>query len=171
MLNAFIRGTLGKDPAAYEAGQTTVVRLRVADYSPAGANSNNGQARESVWVDVEVWDDHAQRVRDLFRSGDPVLINGRWETTSWTTDDGQRRTKNFVRATAIGPDLSRCNVRQLTRVSRTSTEAPETGQQVSSADSATPTAEPASNGDQPATTPTTTPAATTTATTDPFDEE
>ena len=155
MLNAFLRGTLGKDPAAYEAGQSTVARLRVADYSPAPAGSN-GQARESVWVDVEVWDDQAQRVCDLFHSGDPILISGRWETTSWSTDDGQRRTKNFIRAYAIGPDLSRCNVRQLARISR------------ANADPAAVTPPPATkaqNGDQPAdqqaapTTP------------DPFDEE
>jgi single-stranded DNA-binding protein len=39
-------------------------------------------------------------------------------TQSWEADDGTKRSKTFVRAFAVGPDLSRCSVRGVSRLSR-----------------------------------------------------
>jgi single-strand DNA-binding protein len=115
MIEAHFRGNLGGDPETYQAGAQTVTRFRAAEYQ---SRRDDTAEQEPVWVAVEVWGDQGERCADLLRKGDPVLISGRWMTQSWEADDGTKRSKTFVRAFAVGPDLSRCTVRGVSRLSR-----------------------------------------------------
>lgn len=113
MTSQFVRGQLGADPQLYDTQQGKVARLRVAEARPRTEDGG-----ESVWFDVTVWDDQASRAAKLLHSGDPVLIWGTWQVDVWQDDEGKRRTKNYIRASAVGPDLSRCSVENLARVQR-----------------------------------------------------
>lgn len=149
MFEAHFRGNLGADPETYQAGEQTVTRFRAAEYQPR--RPDDATEQEPVWVAVEVWGEQGERCADLFRKGDPVLISGRWLTQSWAADDGTKRTKQFVRAFAVGPDLSRCAVRGLSRLTRR-----EPGEQARNADGQAEKPEPVAVG---------------AAAVDPFDEE
>jgi single-strand DNA-binding protein len=60
--------------------------------------------------------------------GDPVIVVGHIHTSEYDDRDGNRRSSVEVRATAVGPDLARCNARldrrQQTEQPATDTEGP-----------------------------------------------
>ncbi|MFZ2177643.1 MAG: single-stranded DNA-binding protein [Rhodococcus sp. (in: high G+C Gram-positive bacteria)] len=49
-------------------------------------------------------------VAQSLAKGDPVMVTGEMQTSEYTSRDGTARSDLQLRATAIGPDLSRCTV-------------------------------------------------------------
>ena len=53
------------------------------------------------WFNVEVWGKLADVVEKYLDKGRPVTIEGRLKTSNWETEDGQKRSRAFIRANTI----------------------------------------------------------------------
>lgn len=117
------KGNLAEDPTLRytKTGGRAVANLRVVE--------NTGQYdRESGrWTqddnpngyNVTIWGSLAENVAESLNTGDPVVGHGRITTDAYTTDAGEKRTRQIVTADALGPDL-RFAAADVTRTSRQS---------------------------------------------------
>jgi single-strand DNA-binding protein len=81
-----IIGRLGQDPELkYTESGTAVTNLSVA---VDGRGEN-----ETHWITVVVWDQQAENVVQYLGAGERVGISGRLQQRSWTTQDGENRSK------------------------------------------------------------------------------
>ena len=102
------RGNLGADPEVKQtANGHTVARLRVASDGP--------RDKPAVWVDVQIWNELADRAAAVLTKGMPVVGLGHWEQSNYETENGDRRSRRFISAWALGPDLSRAEVSEVRR--------------------------------------------------------
>jgi single-strand DNA-binding protein len=81
---------------------------------------------ESLYLSVTCWRTLAENAASLVK-GDPVIVSGKLRTREWTTEDGERHSVVELEASAVGPDLARCNatVRRPRREEEPAKAAPE----------------------------------------------
>lgn len=108
-----IIGWLGGDP---ELRHTTTDGAAVAQLRVALLGK---PSEPTVWIDVQVWDELAERVAESLTKGSPVVGAGRWKTSEWTTDEGEKRHRQYVRAWHLGPDLAAATVEAVKPVRKT----------------------------------------------------
>lgn len=58
------------------------------------------------FYDVKAWRNLAENVAETIHKGMRVIVHGELEFRQWETDDGEKRSKVAVVATAVGPDLT-----------------------------------------------------------------
>ena len=71
----------------------------------------NWEPGNSLFVTVNCWGRLVTGVGAALRKGDPVIVAGHVYTSEYDDRDGNRRSTLEMRATAVGPDLSRSIVR------------------------------------------------------------
>ena len=86
-----LMGNLTKDPELkYTPNGSPVVNLRMAinrTYRTA-----NGEQKENVcYVGVVAWGKQAESCAEYLAKGSPVFVEGRLQSRSWETADGQKR--------------------------------------------------------------------------------
>ncbi|MCF7838138.1 MAG: single-stranded DNA-binding protein [Candidatus Marinimicrobia bacterium] len=80
---------------------TSVVDMRLAiDDSYRNARTNETIER-TCFVDVVVWGRQAENCEKYLRKGSPVLVEGRLQTDSWETKEGEKRSKLLVTADRV----------------------------------------------------------------------
>jgi single-strand DNA-binding protein len=102
----YAAGNLTRDPEVrFTAEGKPVAGLALA-ITPRRYDSGTGQWVDGTptFVDMSVWGDQAEHVADSIRKGDRVIVQGRWQTRSYTAD-GQERRKLEVVVDEIGPSL------------------------------------------------------------------
>lgn len=62
---------------------------------------------ETIWYAVKAWRHLAANVAASVRSGDPVLVTGRFTAETWQKEDGTSVTRHVVVAQSVGHDLSK----------------------------------------------------------------
>jgi len=98
MNRVFLAGNLVKDPELQQTGAGLAVSdLRLA-VSESYTNKDGQQVETTMFTDVVVWGRQAEACQEHLRKGAPVLIEGRLETDSWETEQGQKRSRLRVRA-------------------------------------------------------------------------
>lgn len=60
---------------------------------------------ETEFYDVTAWRELAENVAETITKGTRVLVLGRLSHRSWTTDDGEKRSRVEIVADEIGPSL------------------------------------------------------------------
>lgn len=110
-------------------------------YTPSGipvaklsiAINRRTQAEDGTWTDappefyaVTCWRDLAANVAESLTKGTRVIVAGRLNYRTWTTDQGDKRSAVEITADAIGPDLSWATV-DVTRVRRSAPATAEDG--------------------------------------------
>jgi single-strand DNA-binding protein len=85
-----------------------VTRVRVGT-TPRFRDSATGQWRdaETSYFNVSCWSRLADHVRASLHKGDPVIVKGRFKTSSFEDKNGQLRTSIEITADTVGHDLSR----------------------------------------------------------------
>ena len=89
-------GNLGRDPEMrYTPSGKPVTAFSVA------VNRNwttaEGERREETdWFNSVVWGDLAERCNRYLRKGDRVYVEGRLQTRSWESPDGQKHSRTEV---------------------------------------------------------------------------
>jgi single-strand DNA-binding protein len=88
----FLVGNLTKDPELrFIASGQAVANLRLATNRKWKAAS--GEWKEEVcYVGVVVWGKSAEACGENLGKGSPVLVEGRLQSRSWETEDGQKRS-------------------------------------------------------------------------------
>ena len=86
----------------------TVTDLRVG-ITPRYRDQATGEWRdaESSYFTVSCWDRLAQHVRASMHKGEPVLVRGKFKTSTYEDKDGRPRTDTRITADTVGHDLSR----------------------------------------------------------------
>lgn len=97
----FLIGNLTRDPELrYTPSGTAVVNLRLA--VNRRYKDRNGENKEEVcFVTVTAWDKQAEVCNQYLSKGRPVFVEGRLQSRSWETSDGQKRNVLDIRAERI----------------------------------------------------------------------
>ena len=85
-----------------------VTKVRVGT-TPRFRDSATGQWRDAKtsYFNVSCWSRLADHVRASLHKGDPVIVKGRFKTSSFEDKNGQLRTSIEITADTAGHDLSR----------------------------------------------------------------
>jgi single-strand DNA-binding protein len=102
--NVILNGRLGQKPEIKKIGKGKAAK-KVATFSIANNETYTNKKGEKVenvdWFNVEVWGKLADVVEKYLDKGKPVTIEGRLKTSNWETEDGQKRSRAFIRANTI----------------------------------------------------------------------
>jgi len=104
-------GNIVNDPIRREVGNHEVMKFRVASNSRRRGADGTWEAGNSLFVTVNCWGKLVSGVGASLRKGSAVIVVGHVYTSEYEDRDGNRRSAVEMRATAVGPDLSRCIAR------------------------------------------------------------
>ncbi|MDP2939615.1 MAG: single-stranded DNA-binding protein [Candidatus Omnitrophota bacterium] len=97
----FLIGNLTRDPELrYTPSGLAVVNLRLA-VNRRYKDKNSELKEETCFVTVTAWDKQAEVCNQYLQKGRPVFIEGRLQSRSWETSDGQKRNVLDVKAERI----------------------------------------------------------------------
>ncbi len=86
-------GRLTADPELkYTQKGAPVCTFRVASTRRFKDRETNELKEETTYVNVVTWRRLAERVNDYLKKGSAVLIEGRLNSRSWETNEGQKRS-------------------------------------------------------------------------------
>jgi single-strand DNA-binding protein len=104
-------GNIVNDPHGRRVGDQEVIKFRVASNSRRRTADGTWEPGNSLFVTVNCWGRLVTGVGAALRKGDPVIVVGHVYTSEYEDRDGNRRSNLEMRATAVGPDVSRSIVR------------------------------------------------------------
>lgn len=114
MTYTVIGNLTGQPELQHTPNGTPVTRARVACNPTTRRADGTLSKLETVFHDVQLWRQHAERFSEL-PMGTAVVIVGDFRSSTYTTAEGQKRTRTYLHATAGGPDLARMSVTGVTR--------------------------------------------------------
>ena len=101
-------GNVITDPVLRRLGDQQVYKFRVASNSRRRTAEGQWESGNSLYVSVNCWGKGLVKgVGASLGKGDPVIVVGFVHTSEYDDRDGVRRSSLEMRATAVGPDLSR----------------------------------------------------------------
>ena len=104
-------GHIVNDPQRRKVGDQEVIKFRVASNSRRRTGDGGWEHGNSLFVTVNCWGKLVTGVGAALGKGAPVIVTGHVFTSEYEDRDGNRRSSLEMRATAVGPDLSRVFVR------------------------------------------------------------
>lgn len=104
-------GTIITNPERRWVGDQELFKFRVASNSRRRTADGNWEPGNSLYVTVNCWGRLVTGVGAGLGKGDAVIVVGYVYTSEYEDRDGNRRSSLEIRATSVGPDLSRCIVR------------------------------------------------------------
>jgi single-strand DNA-binding protein len=104
-------GNIVNDPKRRRVGDQEVLKFRVASNSRRRGADGTWEAGNSLFVTVNCWGRLVSGVGASLGKGSPVIVVGHVHTSEYEDRDGIRRSTLEMRATSVGPDLSRCIAR------------------------------------------------------------
>ena len=88
-------GRLGQDPEVRETENGMVASFSIA--TNEYWNDKAGVKQESTeWHNLVLWNKQAELARDYLRAGSQIYVEGRLQTSSWETREGEKRYKTEV---------------------------------------------------------------------------
>ena len=97
----FLIGNLTRDPELrYTPGGVAVVNLRLA-VNRKFRDKSGELKEETCFVTVTAWDKQAETCNQYLQKGRPIFVEGRLQSRSWETPDGQKRSTIDIRAERI----------------------------------------------------------------------
>lgn len=90
-------GNLTKDPQlSYLPSQTPVVEFGLATNRKWNDKATGEQREETCFVDCRCYGKQAETLNKYMRKGNPIFIEGRLQFDTWTSQDGQKRSKHRI---------------------------------------------------------------------------
>jgi len=97
----FLIGRLVADPQLqHTQSGTPFSRFRIAVNRPYRDRNGNWQ-EETLFIDIVVWGEAADRAVSRFNKGTRVLVEGSLRQSTWETDSGEKRSRIEVRADRV----------------------------------------------------------------------
>jgi len=97
----FMVGNLARDPdLRHTPSGTAVTEFRLA-VSDSYTSSNGEKHDRTCFIDVVSWRKLAESCAEYLKKGSPVFVEGRLEQDTWTTSEGQRRSRIRVVAYSV----------------------------------------------------------------------
>lgn len=104
-------GTVINDPIPRRVGEQDFTRFRVASNSRRRTPEGGWEPGKPLYLTVNCWGKVAEGVVGVLYKGDPVVVVGHIYTDEYEDKEGNRRSVVAVRATSVGPDLTRCRAK------------------------------------------------------------
>jgi single-strand DNA-binding protein len=104
-------GNIVNDPIRRTVGDQEVLKFRVASNSRRRVADGTWEPGNSLFVTVNCWGRLVSGVGASLGKGSPVIVVGHVHTSEYEDRDGVRRSTLEMRASSVGPDLSRCIAR------------------------------------------------------------
>ena len=104
-------GHIVNDPQRRKVGDQEVIKFRVASNSRRRTGDGSWEPGNSLFITVNCWGKLVTGVGAALGKGAPVIVVGHVYTSEYEDRDGNRRSSLEMRATSVGPDLSRAIVR------------------------------------------------------------
>jgi single-strand DNA-binding protein len=144
-------GNIVNDPIRRRVGDQEVMKFRVASNSRRRGADGTWEPGNSLFVTVNCWGRLVSGVGASLGKGSPVIVVGHIHTSVYEDRDGVRRSTLEMRASSVGPDLSRC-IARVEKTVWTGTDAgasptPEQGADAAATDAATDAADRADGAD------------------------
>lgn len=117
-------GHIVNNPERRQVGSQEVIKFRVASNSRRRTADGGWEPGNSLFINVNCWGKLVTGVGAALGKGAPVIVVGHVYTSEYEDRDGNRRSSLEMRATAVGPDVSRAIVR-IERPGYTGPTAPE----------------------------------------------
>ena len=100
--SVMIAGRLTRDPEVrYTQSQMAVASLGLAVNRRMQDKSSGEWKDDTIFVNVTVWGQAAERCKDKMRKGTPVLVEGRLTASEYTDKSGQKRKDMKVTANRV----------------------------------------------------------------------
>jgi len=97
----FLVGNLARDPdLRHTPSGTAVTEFRLA-VSDSYTTSSGEKHDRTCFIDVVSWRKLAESCAEYLKKGSPVFVEGRLEQDTWTTTDGQKRSRIRVVAYSV----------------------------------------------------------------------
>jgi single-strand DNA-binding protein len=109
-------GHIVNDLQRRKVGDQEVIKFRVASNSRRRTGDGSWEPGNSLFITVNCWGKLVTGVGAALGKGAPVIVVGHVYTSEYEDRDGNRRSSLEMRATSVGPDLSRAIVRIETRL-------------------------------------------------------
>jgi single-strand DNA-binding protein len=121
-----LQGWLGQDVTVHQVGDVTLAKFRVAS-TPRRFRRSSGDWVDgpTQWFTVNAWRTLGEHCARSLRRGDPVMIQGRLNASTWLNRDNIEVTTYEIEATAVGHDLNR-GVSSFAKAQRSGTAPAET---------------------------------------------
>src|ERR1700744_4673662 len=104
-------GNVVNDPKRRRVGDQEVLKFRVASNSRRRSADGTWEPGSALFVTVNCWGRLVSGVGASLGKGSPVIVVGHIYTSKYEDRDGIRRSTLEMRATSVGPDLSRCHAK------------------------------------------------------------
>ena len=104
-------GHIVNDPQRRKVGDQELIKFRVASNSRRRTGDGSWEPGNSLFITVNCWGKLVTGVGAALGRGAPVIAVGHVYTSEYEDKDGNRRSSLEMRATSVGPDLSRVFVR------------------------------------------------------------
>lgn len=103
-----LQGWLGQDVTVHQVGDATLAKFRVAS-TPRRFRRSSGDWVDgpTQWFTVNAWRTLGEHCARSLRRGDPVMIQGRLNASTWVNRDNVEVTTYEIEASAVGHDLNR----------------------------------------------------------------
>ena len=113
-------GRIITDPRRRRVADQEVISFRVASNSRRRDADGNWEAGNTLYITVNCWSKLVTGVGAALGKGAAVIAVGHVYTSEYEDRDGVRRSSLEMRATSVGPDLSKHIVQILDNVSNVS---------------------------------------------------
>ena len=104
-------GHIVNNPERRQVGAQEVIKFRVASNSRRRTADGGWEPGNSLFINVNCWGRLVTGVGAALGKGAPVIVVGHVYTSEYEDRDGNRRSSLEMRATSVGPDVSRAIVR------------------------------------------------------------
>jgi single-strand DNA-binding protein len=104
-------GHIVNDLQRRKVGNQELIKFRVASNSRRRTGDGSWEPGNSLFITVNCWGKLVTGVGAALGKGAPVIAVGHVYTSEYEDRDGNRRSSLEMRATSVGPDLSRAIVR------------------------------------------------------------
>jgi single-strand DNA-binding protein len=137
-------GHIVNDPQRRKVGDQEVIKFRVASNSRRRTADGGWEPGNSLFITVNCWGKLVSGVGAALGKGAPVIVVGHVYTSEYEDRDGNRRSSLEMRATSVGPDVSRTFV-QILKPGYTGTASEETPAGAAASEAASADGEPAAD--------------------------
>ena len=104
-------GRIITDPRRRVVGEQEVISFRVASNSRRRTAEGGWEPGNTLYITVNCWGKLVTGVGAALYKGAPVIAVGTVHTSEYEDREGAKRSSVELRASAVGPDLSRAIVR------------------------------------------------------------
>lgn len=96
-----ILGHLGGDPEMRYTPQGTPITTFSMAANHSFNKSDGQKVKETEWFSIQIWGKLAEVCKQWLGKGALVLVLGRTKTQSWTSEDGQKRSRKVIVADRV----------------------------------------------------------------------